>query len=54
MFVMEKKEAQEAIDDLMVLLSLNNFLKHLYCICDPEGKTLYICIDGCTSINKLN
>ena len=38
----------------MILLSLINFMKHLYNICDPYGKNIFICIDGCVSINKIN
>jgi 5'-3' exonuclease len=38
----------------MIYISINNFIKHLYSICDPQDKYIYICIDGCTSINKLN
>lgn len=38
----------------MILISVNNFIKHLYFICNPSDKIIYICIDGCTSLNKLN
>lgn len=44
----------DLINKLMILISVTNFLRHLYNICDPQDKTVYIFIDGCTSLNKLN
>ena len=41
-------------NDIMVDICINNFIKHLFYICDPQDKNIYICIDGCTSLNKLN
>lgn len=38
----------------MILLSINNFLMHLFNICNPYKKNIYVFIDGCTSINKIN
>ena len=38
----------------MTLIASVNFIIHLYNICDPADKTIYIFIDGCTSLNKLN
>ena len=38
----------------MIYVVLINFTKHLFNICDPRDKIIYICIDGCVSINKIN
>ena len=48
------KNINALIDQTMVLVSVNNFVKHLYSISNPEDKNIFICIDGCTSINKMN